>query len=405
MPEKKVPLAEFAARRKKLRTALKGAVGLVFAGEYDVHLEHDFRPHPHFFYLTGCADEFAAALLLDPSAPVESRREMLFLRPLNREVERWDGLRMEIGSELRKQLGVKTIFRLSALPRMLNEAVRRSRQCACLHPLAQYDQPVSPDLAVFRKVAERIPGVEIEDRTEVLAHMRSVKSSAEVGMLQRAIDITADGFLAMMKSIAPGMNEFDVKETLEHTYRSNGARELGFPAIAGSAVNSTVLHYRANTRTIEDGDLVCIDSGSRWEGYSADITRTVPANGTFTDRQREIYNLVLRAEMAAIKAVKPGVTMAKVDAAARSIISRAGFGDAFFHGIGHHLGLETHDITPDAPLKVGSVVTIEPGIYLPDEAIGVRIEDDILVTRNGSKNLSSKIPKRAADIERIMAER
>lgn len=398
-----IPTDEFTARRDALRAKLGSSVGLIFAGDYDSHADAPFRPHPHFEYLTGVTDEPGAVLMLDPVSPVERRREMLFLRPLNPEVEKWDGYRLEIGSVLRKRTGFDAIYRLGHLPQFLGDAARRSKSLACLHPLSRYDQPVSPDLAVFHKVCERVPGVAIDDRSELLASMRAVKSNAEVAMIQRAIDITARGFEAMLQSVRPGMNEFDVQEVIEHAYRTNGARSLAFPAIVGSGVNSTVLHYRANNKTIEEGDLICIDSGAAYGGYHADITRTVPASGRFTKRQREVYEVVLRAEEAAIKAVKAGVRLAEIDAVARAIITKAGFGDAFIHSIGHHLGIETHDASPDEPLKAGAVITIEPGIYLPDEKIGIRIEDDVLVTRTGAKNLSKDIPKSVADIERIMA--
>jgi Xaa-Pro aminopeptidase len=223
-------------------------------------------------------------------------------------------------------------------------------------------------------------------------------------MIQRAADITAQGFDAILKTLEPGMNEFEVQETIEHAYRTAGARALAFPSIAGSGVNSTVLHYRANTKTIEEGDLVCIDSGAKWQGYSADVTRTLPANGKFTKRQREVYEVVLKAQLAAIKAVKPGARNSQIDAAAREVINKAGFGDYFIHGIGHHLGLDTHDATPlgDQPLKIGAVMTIEPGIYIPQERIGVRIEDDVLVTRGGCEVMTRAIPKTIAEIERAM---
>jgi Xaa-Pro aminopeptidase len=168
-------------------------------------------------------------------------------------------------------------------------------------------------------------------------------------------------------------------------------------------LNSTVLHYKENDQDLVDGDVVCIDSGAFYSGYGADISRTVPVSGKFTTRQKEIYEIVLKAEEAAIKAVKPGVTLGELDTVARSIITKAGYGEFFIHSIGHHLGLETHDnCGPMKPLKPGSVITIEPGIYLPDEAIGIRIEDDIVVTTKGYKNLSKKIPKTVSDIEKAM---
>ncbi len=393
--------AEFASRRDRLLQRLDNAVGLVTAGDAG-HGEGVFRPHADFEYLTGVVDEPGAVLLLDPTNPVASRRSMLFLKPLNRERERWDGYRPEISAALRERLGIEAIFRTDTLPRALNGAVRRRRRMACLHTPSVYTQPVSADLAIFRKVAERIPGTTIEDHGETLAKMRSVKSPREVALIQHAIDITSVGFAAMLRSAGPGVGEGDVQEAIEHAYRSHGSRNSAFATIVGSGVNSTVLHYVANDQTLEDGDLVCVDSGAVFGGYAADVTRTVPVSGTFSERQREIYELVLEAETAAIDAIRPGVTFAELDDAARNVIKGAGYGDYFIHSIGHHLGLQTHDATPDGPLEQGAVVTIEPGVYIPDEKIGVRIEDDVLVTESGSEVLSTKIPKSVSDIEKAM---
>jgi Xaa-Pro aminopeptidase len=397
-----IPNSEFAQRRGKILATLKGATALLVAGDDDPH-DGSFRPHAHFEYLTGIVDEPGAILLLDPTNPVESRQTMLFLKPLNRERERWDGLRQEISGLLRDRLGISAIFRTESMPRPLNAAVGRSRRMACLHPPALYIQRVSPDLAIFRRVAERVPGAVIEDRSDVLAKMRSVKSSREVALIQRAIDITASGFEALMQAARPGQNEFDLQETIEHAYRSHGARCPAFPTIVGSGLNSTVLHYVANDQIIAEGVLICVDSGAVFGGYAADVTRTVPANGTFSKRQREIYELVLKAQTAAIKTVKPGATFAEIDEAARRVIEKAGHGDHFIHSIGHHLGLETHDVTPEGPVKRGAVITIEPGVYIPDEELGVRIEDDVLVTQAGAKILSGKIPSSVEAIEKAMS--
>ena len=393
--------AEFASRRDRLLQTLDNAVGLVMAGDPG-HGDGAFRSHADFEYLTGVVDEPGAMLLLDPTNPDERRRSMLFLKPLNRERERWDGYRPEISAALREHLGIEAIFRTDTLPRVLNIAVRRSHRMACLHTPSLYTQRVSLDLMIFRKVAERIPGITIEDRGEALARMRSVKSPQEVALIQHAIDITSVGFEAMLRTVSPGVEEYEVQEAIEHAYRSQGSRSSAFATIVGSGVNSTVLHYVANDQTLDGGDLVCVDSGAVFGGYAADVTRTVPVSGTFSKRQREIYELVLEAQTAAIEAIHPGVTFADLDDAARSVIAGAGYGDYFIHSIGHHLGLETHDVTPDGPLELGAVVTIEPGIYIPDEKIGVRIEDDVLVTESGSKVLSAKIPKRVADVQEAM---
>jgi len=234
--------------------------------------------------------------------------------------------------------------------------------------------------------------------------LRSVKSSAEIKTIQEAVDMTARGFADAMAFAKEGVNEYQVQATLEHGYAMAGGRGSAFPPIVGGGINSTVLHYKENDQQLVDGDLVCIDSGAFHAGYGADISRTVPVSGTFSKRQKEIYNIVLKAEEAAISAVKPGVTLGELDSIARAIIVKAGYGDYFIHSIGHHLGLETHDTCgPMSPLKKGAVITIEPGIYLPDEALGVRIEDDIVVTASGHRNLSKVIPKTVAAIQKAMA--
>ena len=242
----------------------------------------------------------------------------------------------------------------------------------------------------------------IVDRTELLAKMRSVKSASERDCMKEAVRISAIGYDRVLQTMKPGMNEFDIQETLEHAYRSNGSRGPAYNTIAGSGFNGTVLHYGANDQELRDGDLIVIDSGADYRGYAADVTRTYPVNGKFSKRQREIYSIVLKALEASIKKVKAGCTFQQIDKASRDIIRKAGYGDYFIHGIGHHLGVEVHDITPEGPLKEGAVITIEPGIYIPEENLGVRIEDDIVVTRNGHINLSKSIPKSIAAIEKAM---
>jgi Xaa-Pro aminopeptidase len=394
---------EFRARRERLLQELGCAVAIVPAGEADPSLHHPWKPHAHFEYLTGIVDEPGAMLLLDPSNPVAAKRAVLLLRPLNPEVEKWDGFREELGAALRARTGFDTVMRTGMLGRLLLEGTRRSRTLACLMPLAQWNAPVSADLAILRAQAERVPGTQVQDRSDLLLRMRAAKSAAEIACIREAGRITATGFAAAMRSMRAGMNEFDLQECVEHAYRTNGARELAFRTIAGGGFNATVLHYHANDRPLVDGELVVLDSGAKHAGYSADVTRTLPVSGRFTARQRELYDTVLRAQAAAIAAVRPGATLAQVDAAGRKVIADAGLGDAFIHGMGHHLGLETHDASPDAPLEVGAVITIEPGVYLPKESIGIRIEDDVAVTEGGHEVLTPSIPRTADEVERAMA--
>lgn len=399
-----IPIKEYASRRSKVIKALKGAAGILFAGDCDGELGTTWRPHSHFEYLTGVTNEPGAVLLFDPTNPVQTRRVVLFLLSRDPEIEQWDGIRKPLGSELQKGVGITTIFRTRAIQVVLKDVASRTNQFATLMPHAGVDAPPSKDMDLWNTVCERVPSCELVDCSNVIPTLRSVKSSAEIQTIQEAVDITARGFSDAMKFVKAGVNEYQVQATLEYGYAMSGGRGSAFPPIVGGGINSTVLHYKENDQQLVDGDLVCIDSGALYEGYGADISRTVPVSGKFSKRQREIYNIVLKAEETAIKAVKPGVTLGEIDAIARAIIVKSGYGDYFIHGIGHHLGLETHDSCgPMTPLKKGAVVTIEPGIYLPDEALGVRIEDDIVVTARGHKNLSKSIPKTVAAIEKAMA--
>ncbi len=391
-----VPPAELAQRRDSVLRALTregNALGLVLAGAADHSLTEPWRPNPNFEYLTGITDEPGAMLLFCPSHPVAARRVQLFLKPLNPELERWDGFRPAVDAALKKKYGIATILRTDAFARALLESARRSKRFACLHPFATHTAPVSPDLAIFKESAARIPNASIVDLSALLPAMRSVKSTAEVAMMQRAADITAVGFAAAVAAAKPGRTEFDVQEAAEHAYKTAGASSTAYRTISGTGFNATVLHYHANSATLKDGDLLVLDSGASFGGYAADVTRTIAVSGKFTPRQKLVYDTVLKSQLAAIRACRAGAQMSAVDAAARKIITAAGFGDHFIHGIGHHLGLEVHDADPQTALEPGMIVTVEPGIYIPEESLGVRIEDDVLITKGAPKVLTKAIPK------------
>ncbi len=402
MTQDGISLSEYVRRREKVLKSLKGAVGVVFAGTGDAPLLGRWRPHAHFLYLTGIEAEPRAVVFFDPKAGDPRQRCVLLLKPVDPEADRWDGYRAEISAVLREQTGFRTVLRLGKLPLVLTEAARRSKRLACLHPFSMYDAPVSPDLALFRKIAERVPGVSIEDRTELLKEMRAVKSPAELGLIRAAIEATAAGYEAALRTMRPGVNEVDIQEAIESGHREHGVRTPAFNTIVGSGLNSTILHYMANDGVTRDGDLVVIDSGATCGGYAADVTRTFPVNGTFTEEQRRLYTVVYRAQQAAIKAARPGAKIADLDMAARTVIDKAGYGDAYIHGIGHHVGLETHDVTPDGTLKPGMVITVEPGIYLREKETGIRIEDDVLITKSGNRVLTAQIPRTAAAVEAAM---
>jgi len=394
-----IPVSEYVARRKKLLRELKGAPAVVFAGEGSPPLVGSWHPNWDFYYLTGLATEPGAAVVFDPSNERPDRRITLFLRPLNPEMERWDGFRETINTRLKGETGFDAVMRTYALPVWLAKAAQRTKKLACLHPFGVHTAPVSPDLAVFQKLAQRIPGLTIEDRTALMPRARAVKSRAEQKLVGRAVEATAAGFDALTRALKPGVAEKDLEHALTRGFTDAGGTGMGYNPIVGSGLNTCVLHYKDNSGTVGKGDLVLVDAGASVGNYTADVTRTYPADGRFTKRQREVYAVALKALSGATRAAKPGATLHDLDRAARAIIDKAGFADHFIHGIGHHLGIEVHDSDPAGKLAAGMIVTIEPGIYIEAEKLGVRIEDDVLITEKGNRVLTRDIPKSIDAVE------
>src|SRR5688572_28213151 len=340
-----IPTSEHRARRDRVLKALaqENAAAVLFSGEGGAPLLGRWRPEPNFLYLTGIESEAGAAILFDPSHEDPKRRCVLVLRPLNPEMDRWDGFRDEISADLKQKYGFDTITRTNYLPRFLTAAARRTKKLACLHPFANYPAPVTPDLAVYRQLAERIPGVTIVDQTQLLAQMRSVKSLAELALINEAIDATAAGYRAIFPLIRPGGSEMEIDRALERAYREQGATGVAYNSIVGTGANATILHYMDSRDPLDEGQLLVIDSAAAYGGYAADVTRTFPvsSNGRFTSDQREIYEIVLRAQLAAIKACRPGAPMSDVDAAARDVIENAGYGDTFVRSEEHTSELQS----------------------------------------------------------------
>ncbi|MCH8930959.1 MAG: Xaa-Pro dipeptidase [Proteobacteria bacterium] len=248
--------------------------------------------------------------------------------------------------------------------------------------------------------------------------MRFIKSEEELALLQRAIDITGQSQVAAMKRAAAGIYEYQLQADIEHVYKDNGARRPGFPSIVASGPNSLILHYQRNDRQIRDGELILIDIGAEYQMYTADITRTIPASGHFSDAQEEIYNHVLQAQELAMAAVKPGISLRELHAVAKTYLDSVGYGQYFIHGLSHWLGMDVHDVGDYRVgeewrhLEASMVMTVEPGIYISPGTrgvarkwwgIGVRIEDDVLITKNGCEVLSRDVPREIADIEALMS--
>jgi Xaa-Pro aminopeptidase len=330
----------------------------------------EYQQEKNFYYLTGF-DEPNAILLLDASS--EPSQEFLFLPERKPAQERWTGPKLGPGADAEKATGFAKVLSTS-----------------------QFD-------AVLKTASDRAKSVYgLADVEKEIAYLRQVKSPTEIALLEKAIQITMKAQQAAAKTLAPGVMEYQVEAALEYEFRSNGAERPGFPSIVGSGPYSTILHYEKNERRIQAGDVVVVDIGAEYSGYSADVTRTYPSSGKFSTRQRELYQIVLDAQKAAIAKVKPGVKISDLHQAAMGHIRSKGYEKFFIHGTSHHIGLEVHDVGETSrPLEPNMVITVEPGIYIPEEEIGIRIEDDVLVTPTGYRVLSTS-PKEIAEIEALV---
>ncbi|PYM11053.1 MAG: xaa-pro aminopeptidase [Verrucomicrobia bacterium] len=391
----------YRARREALMKEIGEGVAVIFAeGEED---GDGFRQSPDFFYLTGVSEPGAVLVL----APRErTYREFLLLPSRDPEAERWTGERDPIGMALRKKYGFARIFRTGRLTGLVLDLAAHSPVLWQISRPRSEDEKKAVDLEFYGKISAKLAGVSTRALPYALARMRSRHSAGEIALIQRAVRISEEGFRAAVLEIRPGGFEGRVEAEAERVWKSRGARRPAYPSIVGSGPNSTILHYPRSERIMQDGELILMDMAAEFAHYAADITRTLPVNGKFTPLQRRIYGLVLQAQKAAFAQVRPGVYFEDLDAVARKVMEDAGYGDDFIHGLGHFVGLDVHDAGAyHEPLAAGMVITLEPGIYLPEEKLGVRIEDDVLVTEGGAKFLSDGLPREADEIEKWMASR
>jgi len=415
------PNSVYAARRAALVSHCDGPVILWgFTGREEVAQTYVFSQEDNFYYLTGHNEEGAGVVLL-PLKNADAGggpREILFLPPKNPEEEKWNGVRVSPSDrDIREKTGFSAVKPFSEI-RSAVETLAKSYPTFCtILPYKKELGGYPHEKAVTDWLSMVAPQAKLKDIRGQIEEQREFKSSGEVAFLQKAVDLSDDSHLAAMKAMRPGLFEYQVAAKMIEVHSMGGSESEGYAPIVGAGPNSTALHYDRLDRKIQDGDIVVLDVGAQYSGYSADITRTIPANGKFTPRQREIYDIVLGAQNAAIAAIKPGANFCKNDKQslyriAYEYINTHGkdlhgkpLGQYFIHGLGHGIGLDVHDPTENCkPLQPGMVVTIEPGIYIPEENLGVRIEDDFLITETGAKFLSEKLPRDPDTIEKIMAE-
>ena len=394
----------FKERRAKVMEALDGGVAILYgATESSGIVKGGFIQDSSFYYLTGVSEPGAVLVL----APGEHRyKETLYLRPRDPEIEDWDGRRDPLGDALNEKLGFERVTRTTRLPRELTGMLQRSGKAVFLGPVVSATAPLPQELQILRDAQARVPGSTLENMAELLPEMRRIKDEAEIGLIRKAVDITGKGIRAAMRAVEPGMMEFQLQSVLESTYQMEGAQFLGFSTILAAGPNATVLHYGSNDQPIAESGLVLVDTGAAWQHYTADISRTFPVSGKFSPREKELYELVLKAADTAIANVRPGADHnTDLHEVAKGVLDEAGYGEYFIHGVGHFVGLDVHDAGDYAkPLEEGVVLTIEPGIYIPEEGIGIRIEDVVLVTKDGAELLSRDIPRTVEAIEAAMAD-
>ena len=393
-------------RREALRKEMTEGVLVIWGAN---EREHELTgQRSDFFYLTGL-DQANAALLLFPEGKRLHPRgkalaEILYLPDRDSQSEMWTGKVLGPDEEAEKATGIEKVLDISRLNGHLEGFLLGETLLYVSADMAGLDAPLTRDQIWINSLRERNPFIAIKDLSPTLAVMRQVKSPEELDAIRKAIELTGRAIDEAMKIARPGIFEYQIESTVLYFFRYLGGEGPSFPPIVGSGPNSAVLHYSKNDRRMEEGDLIVLDIGARFGHYAADITRTVPVSGYFTPEQAEIYDIVLEAQRLAIEKIRPGASYREdIDQTARNYIREKGYEEYFTHGVGHFVGLEVHDAGDyESPLQPGMVLTIEPGIYLPDKEIGVRIEDMVLVTESGCEILSGAIPRARSEIEAAM---
>ncbi|HUK88498.1 MAG TPA: Xaa-Pro aminopeptidase [Terriglobales bacterium] len=416
--------ADYRARRQRLAEATKGGLVLLFAATEaeGQNAVWGFHQDENFYYLSGWAEP-GAALLIAPAAAGRPYTEILFLPNHNASQEKWTG--PKLGPEEPQAAQVTGFDHVEALDMLRSEIARLAPGPAATVysdlPAWDASSPSAPGPLDWLRRANAFPNyVAFRDLKPLLAELRVIKDAGEIALIRKATEASMAGHRAAMQALRPGMTEREISALMQYEFEKRGCERPAYAPIVGAGFHSTVLHYSENSGRIEDGDVVVMDVAGEYSMYASDITRTLPANGHFTARQREIYDIVLGAQRAAIAAFRSGKsTLARsgpdsLYQVAYEYINSHGkdlhgkrLGQYFIHGLSHYVGLEVHDAgDTTAPLEPGMVFTIEPGIYLPEEKLGVRIEDIFYVDQAGKLvDLTSALPHTADEVEKAMAQR
>ena len=408
----------FKNNRNKLAEKLEdNSILVMFAGEAkykSADERYDFTPNRNFYYLTGIDEEKDILVIKKENGEVS---ETLFIREIDEIMAKWVGATFT-KEEASEKSGIENVMYLDSFLSSLNSLLCSEEIENIYLDLERRDfDEAEREGGIFaKKIAKRYPQVVIKNAYNIISELRLRKSKEEIDEMRKAAEITKDGVELLMNSSKPGMMEYQLEAYFDFYLKQNGVKDFAFKTIAASGKNASILHYNENDSEMKDGDLILFDLGAQWNYYNADVSRTFPVNGKFTDRQKELYQAVLDVNIAMINMMKPGVSMREVNDAANDMIAekclalgltekKEDFRKYYFHSIGHSLGLDTHDVGKRfGVLEEGMVWTIEPGLYIPEENIGIRIEDDVLITADGHEVLTKDIIKSIDDIEKFMSK-
>lgn len=407
-------------REKYLHAVTDNSISIFFSGESilkNADAKYDFAVNHHFYYLTGINREKAVLMLIKANGKME---ELLFIERNNELIAKWDGARMS-----KEEASIISEFEIKNIRYFdeFNDTVDRLRSCGrnSIHShIRDFYSTLDnkDDLRLnnyINNLKSRYVDLNILNSYQLVTELRMIKNEEEIEMMEKAISITKEGIEALMTNAKYASTENALEASYDYILKVNDVKP-SFKTIAASGVNATVLHYHDNNSKINKNDLILFDLGVSYLGYASDISRTFPISGKFTKRQSEIYQIVLDANKKSIAHVKPGMTWAEINEFARGVLfeglkdlglvkEREELGKYYYHSLGHYLGLDVHDVgIYSKPLEAGNVITIEPGLYIAEENIGIRIEDDILITEDGCINLSESIIKEISDIEDFMSK-
>lgn len=386
---------------------------------------YKFRQNSDFFYLTGI-DQEKSILIIAPDCPNSNLREVLFILKSNEKIETWYGHKYSI-AEAKEVSGIKLIYWLDSFESVLNEIMGLSENVylnSNEYPKFSTDVP-SRDLRFTNKLKENYPTHNFLRAAPILWIQRTIKSQTEIELIKKSCEITEKAFRRILKFIKPGVMEFEIEAEIEHEFLRNRANGSAYLPIIASGKNACILHYIDNNKECKNGDMVLMDFGAEYANYAADLTRTIPVNGKFTERQKQVYEAVLRVQKKTISLMIPGNSIENLNKEVNKILetelvrlnlcSKTDFQDEdnakkvrskyYMHGVSHFLGLDVHDVGSKYEVfRPGMVLTCEPAIYIKDENLGVRIENDILITKTGPEDLMKNIPREIDEIERFMEE-